>query len=69
VVKDIQLYPQNNVCVYDKAGRTVYTKHGYNNEWDGTLNGKPLTQGTYYYLVDLGPGLRKFKGFISILRN
>jgi gliding motility-associated-like protein len=47
----------------------VYTKKGYNNEWDGTLNGSPLAQGTYYYVVDLGPNQKKFKGFISILRN
>jgi gliding motility-associated-like protein len=69
VIKDINLYPQNNVTVFDKAGRIVYTKKGYNNEWDGTLNGSPLEQGTYYYVVDLGPNQKKFKGFISILRN
>ena len=69
LIKDIRLYPQNNVTVYDKAGRVVYTKHGYNNEWDGTLNGSPLAEGTYYFVVDLGPNLRKFKGYVSILRN
>ncbi len=68
-VKDIQLYPQNTVNVFDQGGKTVFAKHGYNNDWDGTYNGKPLPQGTYYYVVDLGPNLRKFKGFISILRN
>lgn len=69
VIQDIALYPGNNVTVFDKGGRVVYTKQGYNNEWDGTLNGKPLAEGTYYYVVDLGPGQRKFKGFISIVRN
>jgi len=69
LIKDIQLYPQNNVRVYDKGGRIVYNKNGYNNEWDGTLNGSPLAEGTYYFVVDLGPKLRKFKGYISILRN
>jgi gliding motility-associated-like protein len=68
-VKDIQLYPQNTVNVFNQAGKTVFAKRGYNNDWDGTLNGKPLPQGTYYYVVDLGPNLRKFKGFISILKN
>ena len=68
-IKDIQLYPQNNVNIFDKAGRLVYSKRGYSNDWDGTLNGSPLAEGTYYYTVDLGPALPKFKGFISILRN
>jgi large repetitive protein len=69
LVKDIQSYPQNTVNVFDKAGRVVFSKHGYKNEWDGTLNGSPLAEGTYYFVVDLGPNLRKFKGYISILRN
>jgi len=69
VIKDIELYPQNNVTVFDKGGRVVYYKRGYNNEWDGTLNGKPLAEGAYYYVVDLGPNHRKFRGYISIIRN
>jgi gliding motility-associated-like protein len=69
LIKDIGLYPENKVTVYDKAGRVVYAKRGYSNEWDGTLNGSPLAEGTYYFVVDLGPDLRKFKGYVSILRN
>ena len=69
VIKDIELYPQNNVIIFDKGGRLIYSKKSYNNEWDGTLNGHPLAEGTYYFVVDLGPNLRKFKGSISILRN
>ncbi|HEX3384306.1 MAG TPA: gliding motility-associated C-terminal domain-containing protein, partial [Mucilaginibacter sp.] len=69
VIRDIELYPQNNVTVFDKGGRVVYAKHGYNNEWDGSFNGSPLAEGTYYFVVDLGPNLRKFRGYVSILRN
>ena len=69
IIPDIQLYPNNVVTVFDRAGRQVYFKQGYNNEWDGTVKGAPLTEGTYYYAVDLGEGLRKFKGFITILRS
>ena len=68
-IKDIGLYPKNNVNIFDKAGRLVYAKRGYSNDWDGTFNGAPLAEGTYYYVVDLGPDLPKFKGYISILRN
>ncbi|MEN0054287.1 MAG: MBG domain-containing protein [Mucilaginibacter sp.] len=69
IVKDIQLFPNNTVVVYDKGGRTVFTKHGYTNDWNGTYGGSPLTEGTYYYSVDLGPGNRKFRGYITILRT
>ncbi|MGF7042248.1 MBG domain-containing protein [Mucilaginibacter lappiensis] len=69
LIQDIQLYPNNIVTVYDRGGRTVYTKHGYTNDWNGTYGGSPLTEGTYYYIVDLGPQQRKFKGYITIVRN
>ncbi|HMG07522.1 MAG TPA: gliding motility-associated C-terminal domain-containing protein, partial [Mucilaginibacter sp.] len=68
-IQDIQLYPNNIVTVYDRGGRTIYTKHGYTNDWNGTYGGSPLTEGTYYYIVDLGPQQRKFKGYITIVRN
>jgi len=69
VIADIQLFPNNTVTVFDKAGRTVYTKHGYTNDWNGTYGGAPLTEGTYYYIVDLGPQKRQFKGFITIIHD
>lgn len=69
VIQDIQLYPNNTVTIYDKAGRVVYTKHDYNNDWDGTLKGSPLAEGTYYYTVDIGAGVPLLKGFITLLRS
>jgi gliding motility-associated-like protein len=68
-IQDIQLFPNNIVTVYDRGGRTIYTKHGYTNDWNGTYGGSPLTEGTYYYIVDLGPQQRKFNGYITIVRN
>jgi gliding motility-associated-like protein len=69
IVKDIQLYPNNLVRVYDSAGRVVFAQKGYNNNWGGTLNdtGKPLAIGTYYYAIDLGIGGNVIKGYISII--
>jgi len=70
VIKDIDLYPNNKVTVFDKAGRIIYSKRGYNNDWGGTLNGAPLVQGTYFYIIELGPGiLPVIKGFITVLRS
>ncbi|WP_448698342.1 MBG domain-containing protein [Mucilaginibacter sp. AW1-3] len=69
VIKDINLYPNNNVTVYDRGGRVVYTKHGYTNDWTGTLRGAPLAEGTYYYTVDLGISTPIIKGYITILRT
>lgn len=69
VLENIDLYPNNVVKIFDKAGRLVYSKVKYDNTWDGTFNGTPLAEGTYYYIVDFGKGNAVKKGFISIVRN
>ncbi|MFH6951184.1 MBG domain-containing protein, partial [Flavobacterium sp. FlaQc-51] len=69
VIKDIDQFPNNKVTVYDRAGRIVYTKNSYSNEWDGTYSGSPLNNDTYYYLIDLGDGIPRVKGFITMIRD
>lgn len=69
VIKNIDYYPNNTVKVFDKAGRVVFTKKGYNNDWNGTYNNAALSEGTYYYVIDFGAGFGLIKGYITILRN
>ncbi|MET6998091.1 Ig-like domain-containing protein [Chitinophaga defluvii] len=69
IIKNIDSYPNNEVKVFDRSGRMIYIKRGYQNEWDATVNGKALEEGTYYYILDFGTGLPKVKGFISIIRD
>ncbi|MFD2286622.1 T9SS type B sorting domain-containing protein [Pedobacter petrophilus] len=69
IVKNIDYYPNNTLRIFDKAGRILYTKQAYTNDWDGTVNGSPLAEGTYYYIIDLGTGIKTFKGYINIIRD
>jgi gliding motility-associated-like protein len=62
---------QRNMTVINRWGDVVYQSDLYNNDWDGTNSndGKPLPEGTYYYLLklDLAAG-ETFKGTITIIR-
>lgn len=69
IIKNIDYYPNNTLRIFDKAGRVLYTRQTYTNDWDGTINGSPLNEGTYYYIIDLGKGVGTFKGFINIIRD
>jgi len=70
IIKDILLFPNNVVKVYDRSGRIVFTQRGYANTWGGTLNGVPLNEDTYYYVIDLGvKDAKPINGYITILRN
>jgi len=39
------------VDIFDRWGQKVFTASPYNNTWDGTFNGKPLSNDTYYYFL------------------
>ncbi|HEY0054967.1 MAG TPA: MBG domain-containing protein, partial [Pedobacter sp.] len=69
VIRNLDMYPNNEVKIFDRAGRLLLNKKNYGNDWDGSLNGVFLTEDTYYYVVDFGPGITKIKGFVSILKD
>lgn len=68
IVQNIQLYPGNEAKVFDRSGRLVYNKKDYDNSWSGTVNGLPLAESTYYYLVTDASGGLIVKGYITITR-
>jgi gliding motility-associated-like protein len=56
------------VEIFTATGQMVYRKVGYNSPWDGTINGKKLPSGTYYYVVDTKlPRFNKIVGFVTLL--
>ncbi|OQP54570.1 hypothetical protein A4H97_21615 [Niastella yeongjuensis] len=67
VVKNIEQYPDNEVKIFDRAGRLVYSHRNYNNDWDGKVNGNPLAEGTYYYIIIFNKGENKASGYIAII--
>jgi gliding motility-associated-like protein len=69
VIPNIDMYPDNEVMVYDKAGRAVFSKRGYNNEWDGTVNGTKLKEDAYFYVIKFNKdGALPIRGYVSIVR-
>ena len=70
-VPGIQDYPGSVVMIYDRWGQRVFNSNGYREPWDGTRNGRPLSEGTYYYYIQLNPEEGRadpYTGFISIIR-
>ena len=77
-VNDLWLVTQGGACatqskvkVYNRYGSEVYSNDNYQNNWNGTYNGKAIADGTYYYFVEFTLiGTRKImvKGNVTILR-
>ncbi|PWN64177.1 T9SS type B sorting domain-containing protein [Chryseobacterium viscerum] len=67
IIKNIEAYPNNRVYIYDRAGRLLYSKAGYSNDWDGTLHGKLLSEDAYIYVIEPGNGKHFIRGTVSII--
>lgn len=67
VIGNITAYPDNMLQVFDRAGKKVYEKRGYNNEWDGMIRDRPFVNDTYFYIIYIeGKVIRK--GSVTIVK-
>ncbi|MBV7530969.1 Ig-like domain-containing protein [Chitinophaga sp. sic0106] len=69
VIRNLDSYPNNEVKIFDRSGRMVYSRKNYSNDWDATVNGAPLSTGTYYYILSIENGAKVAKGYITIVRE
>ena len=56
-----------SVSIFNRLGVQIFESQNYKNDWNGTYNGAPLPNGTYFYQLDLGDGEIK-SGFIYLQR-
>lgn len=61
-------YPGTTVEIFNRYGQKVFESKGYPKPWDGTLNGKALPIGTYYYVIDPRNNRKPLTGFVDIIR-
>jgi gliding motility-associated-like protein len=65
----LKYYPDAVVKVFTAAGRLVFqSPRGYPVPWNGKDGANPLPMGTYYYVINLGPGEETVTGYLTILR-
>ena len=69
VIENLSAYPNNEVKLFDKAGRVIFNVKNYQNNWNGQLNGQLLHDGAYYYVISLGAGSRAKVGYITLFSN
>jgi gliding motility-associated-like protein len=75
-IKGIESYPNNIVKVFDRWGIQVYQKSGYENTiapWNGRGNvgqmaGILVERGTYFYILELGNGMKRLEGYVVVIR-
>ena len=68
IIDNITLHPNARVTIINREGNSVFESVGYQTPWDGTFEGKELPVDTYYYVIDLETGGRRYEGFVMILK-
>jgi gliding motility-associated-like protein len=71
VIQNIEIYPDNDVQIYNRWGTEVWSAHNYDNNhivWKGNdYQNQPLPDGTYFYLVTIN-GAAPLKGWVQLTR-
>jgi gliding motility-associated-like protein len=63
----LEKYPTNSLKIFNRNGNQIYEAEPYKNDWNGKFDGKVLIDGTYFYILELGNGIKK-SGYIQIHR-
>lgn len=72
IITGIDQYPNANVVLFDRWGQRIADIVGYSNQksWDGTNKGKAVTDGVYFYQIDLRDeqDQKPLTGYVTVLR-
>ncbi|NNE29386.1 MAG: gliding motility-associated C-terminal domain-containing protein [Saprospiraceae bacterium] len=70
LLENPDLYPDNELIIFNRYGSMVYKARPYLNDWDGTgPGGSDLPEGTYYYVLRLNLNEGElYRGDITIIR-
>ncbi len=75
-IESIELYPNNSVKIFNRAGSLVYEADRYNNEntrFEGMGNrglyvgGQRLPDGTYFYVIEKNDGSKPKTGYLELV--
>ncbi len=65
----IHQFEFTEVVILNRWGDEIFYAQPYENDFDGTFEGRDLPEGTYYYILRLGQDNETLRGNITILRE
>ena len=76
VIDGIETFPNNKVRVFDRYNNLIFETTGYNNSdntWQGQTNHSlvkgNVSEGTYFYVLDLGDGSGLYSGYVVLKKD
>jgi len=68
VINGIASYPLATIQVFTRYGQKIFESKGYATPFDGTFEGKKLSPGVYYYIINLKSNCNLLSGSLTIIR-
>lgn len=65
VIGNLELYPNSVMTIYNRWGRKVYQSADYKNDWTGDN----LSEGVYYYTLDVPAKPEKLHGTVTLIKS
>lgn len=66
-IGNVEKFPDNNLKIYNRYGKLIFSATNYTNTWDGKYLGSDVPTGTYFYIFDDGKE-KKYNGSVTIIR-
>jgi gliding motility-associated-like protein len=67
LIEGLSLIDGCTVSIFNRWGNKLYETTSYQNEWDGTKDGKRLPDGAYFYVIECD-GEVSYKGPVTLMR-
>jgi gliding motility-associated-like protein len=68
-IRGLEVYPSNELTIFNRWGNIVFSQKDYQNDWDGTSDsGEALPEGTYFTILKIEYEGLELKGYIDIRR-
>jgi gliding motility-associated-like protein len=64
VIKNLELYPNHEIHIYNRLGKEVYRALHYGQQWDGS----GLSSGVYFYRITTARNNQSITGWVHVLR-
>jgi len=70
-IDDLTGISNHKVMVFNRWGESIWESSNFNEGWDGKRNGQPVSDGTYYWILEVWYGkedMKKiYKGSLTVL--
>lgn len=64
----LEEFENNSITIFDRWGQTLIEFANYDNSWNGSIDGKEIPPGSYFFLIRSRSNLQVFKGTLTIIR-